>query len=178
MWFFKNIKPLQYAEKRLVSKEKIDQELPPLDYRMWDAVQTNNKQMVYRLLVMYDANIATTYEQSKSSSFSNLSKASSIDHDISQSSYRGNLQLPDSGTSSPSSVAYSDDLNEIEGGLQGCSLLHLACHTGDLGMLELLLQYGADVNAQDYYGRAPLHHCIFKGKNQFAKLLIRRYISF
>jgi Arf-GAP/coiled-coil/ANK repeat/PH domain-containing protein len=164
----------KYAEKRLVSKEKIDQELPPLDYRMWDAVQTNNKQMVYRLLVMYDANIATTYEQSKSSSFSNLSKASSIDHDISQSSYRGNLQLPDSGTSSPSSVAYSDDLNEIEGGLQGCSLLHLACHTGDLGMLELLLQYGADVNAQDYYGRAPLHHCIFKGKNQFAKLLIRR----
>jgi len=58
--------------------------------------------------------------------------------------------------------------------LQGCSLLHLACHTGDLGMLELLLQYGADVNAQDYYGRVPLHHCIFKGKNQFAKLLIRR----
>lgn len=164
----------KYAEKRLVSKEKFDPELPPLDYRMWDAVQTNNKQMVYRLLVMYDANITTTYEQSKSSTFFNLLMGSSMNHDISQSSFRGNLQLPDSETSSPSSVAYSDDFTEIEGGLQGCSLLHLACHTGDLGMLELLLQYGADVNAQDYYGRSPLHHCILKGKNQFAKLLIRR----
>lgn len=164
----------KYAEKRLVSKEKFDAELPPLEYRMWDAVQKNNKQMVYRLLVMYDANVTTTYEQSKSSSLSNFSKGIPTDYDISQNSYRGNLQLPDSGTSSPSSVAYSDDLSEIEGGLQGCSLLHLACHTGDLGMLELLLQYGADVNAQDYYGRVPLHHCIFKGKNQFAKLLIRR----
>ena len=33
--------------------------------------------------------------------------------------------------------------------LEGCSLLHLACETADIGMLKLLQQYGANVNASD-----------------------------
>ncbi|KAH9323366.1 hypothetical protein KI387_018005, partial [Taxus chinensis] len=158
----------KYAEKQLVSKERFNLELPSVDYHMWEAVQRNEKQMAYRLLVVSDANIATTYEQAKLGS-----RGDCIDHDISESNCRGSMQPSDSGTSSPSSETNWDALSELEGGLKGCSLLHLACHTGDLAMLELLLQYGADVNVQDHHGRTPLHHCISKGKNQFAKLLIR-----
>ncbi|KAL7241352.1 hypothetical protein ACSBR2_006882 [Camellia fascicularis] len=58
--------------------------------------------------------------------------------------------------------------------LQGCSLLHLACETADIGMLELLLQYGANINASDLRGQTPLHRCILGGKATFVKLLLSR----
>lgn len=57
---------------------------------------------------------------------------------------------------------------------EGCSLLHLACQTADIGMIELLLQYGANVNALDLKGRTPLHHCVLKGRHSLAKLLLSR----
>ncbi|CAA6660045.1 unnamed protein product [Spirodela intermedia] len=57
---------------------------------------------------------------------------------------------------------------------QGFSLLHLACQTADLGMAELLLQYGANVNAADLKGQTPLHHCVLEGKNDLAKLFLSR----
>lgn len=60
--------------------------------------------------------------------------------------------------------------------LDGCTLLHLACETADIGMLELLLQYGANVNAIDSRGNMPLHRCIIKGKTSYAKLLLSRWI--
>lgn len=62
--------------------------------------------------------------------------------------------------------------------LQGCSLLHLACHSGSLVMVELLLQLGADINKCDLHGRTPLQHCILKRNNVMAKFLLRRYILF
>ncbi|KAJ1443077.1 Pleckstrin-like proteiny domain [Sesbania bispinosa] len=58
--------------------------------------------------------------------------------------------------------------------LDGCTLLHLACETADIGMLELLLQYGANINATDLRGQTPLHRCILKGKSTFARLLLSR----
>nr|AFK44284.1 unknown [Lotus japonicus] len=58
--------------------------------------------------------------------------------------------------------------------LDGCTLLHLACETGDIGMLELLLQYGVNVNATDSRGQTPLHRCILKGKSILARLLLSR----
>jgi Arf-GAP with coiled-coil, ANK repeat and PH domain-containing protein len=75
----------------------------------------------------------------------------------------------DSNTSS-SKVQLMEDIQE------GSSLLHLACLTSDVGMIELLLQYGADLNAIDSRGRTPLHYCIMRGKTAAAKLLITRYI--
>jgi Arf-GAP/coiled-coil/ANK repeat/PH domain-containing protein len=62
--------------------------------------------------------------------------------------------------------------------LDGCTLLHLACETADIGMLELLLQYGANVNATDSRGQTPLDRCILKGRNTFAKLLLTRWLYF
>ncbi|GBG76896.1 hypothetical protein CBR_g23110 [Chara braunii] len=58
--------------------------------------------------------------------------------------------------------------------LRGCMLLHLACRVGDIALVELLLQYGAMVNARDAQGRTPLHHCIPCGNNTCAKLLLSR----
>ncbi|MBA0785171.1 hypothetical protein Gotri_026939 [Gossypium trilobum] len=58
--------------------------------------------------------------------------------------------------------------------LDGCTLLHLACETGDIGMIELLLQYGANINVMDSRGQTPLHRCILKGKAAVAKLLLTR----
>ncbi|XP_078433835.1 ARF GTPase-activating protein [Wolffia australiana] len=59
--------------------------------------------------------------------------------------------------------------------VQGLSLLHVACQSADLGMAELLLQYGANVNAGDLTrGLTPLHLCILEGKNELARLFLSR----
>lgn len=58
--------------------------------------------------------------------------------------------------------------------LDGCTLLHLACQTADIGMVELLLQHGAYVNAPDMRGQTSLHHSIIRGRTGIAKLLLTR----
>ncbi|KHN13825.1 ADP-ribosylation factor GTPase-activating protein AGD3 [Glycine soja] len=63
---------------------------------------------------------------------------------------------------------------QVMDNLDGCTLLHLACETADIGMVELLLQYGANVNATDSRGQTPLHRCILKGRSTFARLLLSR----
>ncbi|KAK7369602.1 hypothetical protein VNO80_11644 [Phaseolus coccineus] len=62
----------------------------------------------------------------------------------------------------------------VEDEKDGSSALHLACLTSDTGMVELLLQLGADINASDSRGRTPLHCCIIKGQTAAAKALILR----
>lgn len=66
------------------------------------------------------------------------------------------------------------EASETESCFRGWSLLHLACHSGSTLMVELLLQFGADINMRDYHGRTPLHRCISSGKNSLAKFLLRR----
>ncbi|CAN0906102.1 ADP-ribosylation factor GTPase-activating protein AGD1 [Linum grandiflorum] len=55
-----------------------------------------------------------------------------------------------------------------------CSVLHLACLNTDIGMVELLLQYGANVNAFDSKNQTPLHHCIIGKRTAIARLLLAR----
>lgn len=73
-----------------------------------------------------------------------------------------------------------EDKNEAlltdQGISEGCSLLHLACQTADIGMVELLLQYGANINVLDSNGRTPLHYCIMRGKSAIAKMLLMRLV--
>lgn len=77
------------------------------------------------------------------------------------------------------SASYLTSLNRSEDQLieeisDGCPLLHLACLTADNGMVELLLQYGANINASDSKGHTALHYCIISKRYPIAKLLLRR----
>ncbi|OMO72383.1 hypothetical protein COLO4_27644 [Corchorus olitorius] len=74
----------------------------------------------------------------------------------------------------PSACQRIKDSNDPGNCLQGCSVLHLACQCGNPVMVELLLQFGADINMRDFHGRTPLHHCISVGNNALAKHLLRR----
>ncbi|PKM82825.1 MAG: hypothetical protein CVU88_03045 [Firmicutes bacterium HGW-Firmicutes-13] len=38
--------------------------------------------------------------------------------------------------------------------------------------VNLLIQEGADINAEDEYGDTPLHHAVTLGKTRIAKILI------
>ncbi|MCI18231.1 ADP-ribosylation factor GTPase-activating protein AGD3-like, partial [Trifolium medium] len=67
----------------------------------------------------------------------------------------------------------SESENQLIEDIQdGSSVLHLACLTSDAGMVDLLLQHGADVNACDSRSWTPLHYCITRGKPAAAKVLL------
>ncbi|CAD6218586.1 unnamed protein product [Miscanthus lutarioriparius] len=86
---------------------------------------------------------------------------------------RNPLEKGSTGDSvSPAST--SARIDGLDDYVEGLSLLHLACRAADLGMVELLLQYGANVNSADSRGRTPLHHSIMKGRHVYAKLLLSR----
>ncbi|KAK4785347.1 hypothetical protein SAY86_002036 [Trapa natans] len=158
----------KYAEKLFVRKPKDQHQSIP--QQMWDAVRSNDKKAVYRLIVNSEAHVNTVLEQASSSSSLTLAKVLL-------------LQEPkevghgyNSGTDRYSTSSLN--FGSVEGlsleDLDGCTLLHLACETADIGMLELLLQYGANLNAVDCRGNMPLHRCIIKGKASNAKLLLSR----
>lgn len=126
---------------------------------IWQAVKNNDLQDVYRLVVTSDMNIVNTIfdEVDGTEAYHNFD-SNSID--INQNDPANCLQMKDP--------------REPANCLQGCSLLHLACHQGNPVMPELLLQFGADINMRDYHGRTPLHHCISMGNNSLAKFLLKR----
>lgn len=72
---------------------------------------------------------------------------------------------------------YGNEDQLIEYNPKTCSLLHLACQTADLGMVELLLQYGANINVADSKGQTPLHYCVMGGNAAVAKMLLMRCVS-
>lgn len=180
----------KYEEKCYVARAEFD--AASVACRLWDATQANNKQLVYRLLVCHDAVVNVTYEQalectklilpekhSNGHVHNHISKPQSLAAHIesSQSSLgtskkRETPQYSRVGISSGSSECNSDDFD-----LKGSTLLHLACRNGDIGMVELLLQYGAQVNVVNSWGRSPLHECTASGHSACAKLLLSRGAS-
>lgn len=149
---------------------------------MWEDVRTNNKKAVYQHIVSFNADVNAVYGQTLSNSSLTLAKAMLLQEqqttilDRSSSCIVGNLQgkIKASTMSSCSPTRTSEDRNKMDECFEGCSLLHVACQTADIGMIELLLQYGANINAPDVESRTPLHHCVLKGRHSFAKLLISR----
>ncbi|XP_043695346.1 ADP-ribosylation factor GTPase-activating protein AGD4-like isoform X2 [Telopea speciosissima] len=158
----------KYVDKLLVIRESSGPENSSFATRIWEAVRTNNLRAVYRLIVTSEFNINTIYDEVDGADLCHL-PCTPDSHDGFQT--LGKKQ-PD-----PEACDRTKDSSEPESFLQGCSLLHLACHVGDLVMLELLLQFGADINMRDFHGRTPLHYCISKGKNPYAKYLLRRGAS-
>lgn len=169
MLYFRLPEPLvfswQYAEKLFVRKPKDNQYCLLVAQQIWEAVHANDKKAVYRYIVNSDVDVNVVYEPTCSSSLTLakvmlLQEQTSHDH---SSTLAGNT-LDWSSTKE----------GQVMDNLEGCTLLHLACETADIGMVELLLQYGANVNATDSRGQTPLHRCILKGRSTFARLLLSR----
>lgn len=57
------------------------------------------------------------------------------------------------------------------------TVLHAACREGDVGMMELLLQWGSPLEAQDVFGRSPLMYAALHDKVDAIKQLLRRHAN-
>lgn len=167
----------KYADKEFVRRHSIDE--IHVAQQMWDNVTANDKQGVYSLIVASHANVNLIYGQMASGLFLNLGKAllqeqPSSPSDGSPRFFDCNSHEKVSPRESLSPASTSSHVDDLDDRYEGFSLLHLACRVADVGMVELLLQYGASVNVSDSRGQTPLHHCILKGRHQHAKLLLSR----
>jgi len=166
----------QYAEKLFVRKPKESQHLRLLAQQIWDGVRNNDKKAVYRYIVNFEADVNAVYELASSSSSLTLAKVMLLPEQTSHGQTTSHCWTGDLSSKSSESSSHVHAENEVLSmkELDGCSLLHLACEFADIGMLELLLQYGANINASDSGGQTPLHRCILKGKVSAARLLLLR----
>ncbi|CAN6218318.1 unnamed protein product [Urochloa humidicola] len=168
----------KYAEKDFVRKHNVDE--IQLAQQMWDNVSSNNKKGVYSLIVGSIADVNFSYGHTSFNSALTLGKALLLQEQPASPSngssrcFDRNPLEKDSPGDSISPASTSARIDELDDYVEGLSLLHLACRVADLGMVELLLQYGANVNSTDSRGRTPLHHCIMKGRHVYAKLLLSR----
>ncbi|XP_015071113.1 ADP-ribosylation factor GTPase-activating protein AGD3-like isoform X1 [Solanum pennellii] len=137
----------KYAEKRFIHKVKDTTRLLSVAEQLWEGVRANDKKAVYRLIVVYQADVNAVHGEEAS---------------------------PGSDSSSSFNPQSESEEHCIDEFLDGCSLLHLACQTADIGMVELLLQYGANINACDSRGQTPLHHSVMRGRTATSKLLLAR----
>lgn len=153
----------------MVIRDESLADMPARAASVWEAIQSNNVREAYRLIVVSDVSVVNTDFDSAFPVISHHHVDARESNSSSESTTR--KRRPDPATCER--IVNSDEPGNC---LQGCSLLHLACHARNLLMIELLLQFGADVNWRDFHGRTPLHHCISSRENSIAKFLLRRYI--
>ncbi|KAL8139206.1 hypothetical protein V2J09_005207 [Rumex salicifolius] len=163
----------KYSEKIFVRKLKGNQQLFSVSQQIWESVRTNNKKAVYRLLITSGADVNTVQRQTSSLTsltIARLTYQHQAFRDMSSSNSMDELSY---GAMNPLARGSNNQLRDMVC-LDGCSLLHLACQVADIGMVELLLQYGAEIDALDSKGQTPLHHSVTKGRTEIAKVLITR----
>jgi len=167
----------KYVNKEFIRNHSMDEN--QLAQQMWNSVAANDKKAAYSLIVRSRPNVNLVYGEMPSSPFLTLGKALQQEqpaspHDGSPRFFDCNSHDKISPREPLSPASTSSRTDDMEDTCEGLSLFHLACRVADVGMVELLLQYGASVNMNDSRGRTPLHHCILKGRHQHAKLLLSR----
>ncbi|KAK8979495.1 hypothetical protein V6N11_073492 [Hibiscus sabdariffa] len=150
----------KYVDKSLIIRDALQPEDSPNATNIWQAVKADNIQEVYRLIAISETNLVNT-------TFDDAISIELYHHAV-------NTHTEEKEKYRPSACQRIKDSNDPMNCLQGCSLLHLACQGGSIVMLELLLQFGADINMPDFHGRTPLHHCIAVGNFSLTKHLLRR----
>ncbi|XP_057417370.1 ADP-ribosylation factor GTPase-activating protein AGD1-like isoform X2 [Lotus japonicus] len=135
----------KYSEKIFVCRTKKDGSVLSLAQQVLESICANDMKAVYQHIVKSCADV-----KALSGNSSNVASS-------------GNLNI-----SSQSEKQLIEDMQDAS------SVLHMACLNSDVGMVELLLQHGADINACDSRGRTPLHYCIIRGNTKAAKALIIR----
>lgn len=168
----------KYEEKVFVHKTKGTQNAFSVPQHMWESVRANNKKAVYRLIVCSEADVNAMHRQPSSAKSFIMPRVRNSDEIplICDSDTGRAKSVEKTASRSLSSLTKGKD-HFREKSLDGCSLLHLACQFADVGMVELLLQYGANINAVDSRGRTPLHYCITERKSDIAKVLLMRGAS-
>ena len=164
----------QYAEKAYVRKPKENQYPHLVAQQIWDGVRSNDKKAVYRHIINSEADVNAVYKQVACGSLT-LAKVMLMQDPTGLEHKNKSSDFAERSTSS-SNLGGTSEGQPLED-LDGCTLLHLACETGDISMLELLLQCGANINAIDSRRQSALHRCIVKGRTGFAKLLLSRLDS-
>ncbi|PQQ18116.1 ADP-ribosylation factor GTPase-activating protein AGD3 [Prunus yedoensis var. nudiflora] len=141
----------KYEEKLFVRRTKNNQKFHSMEQQqLCKSVRANDKKAVYRHIISSEADVNAICGQA-------------LD-DISE----------DKPSSSNSNSLNKSEVQPLEHTPKGSSLLHLACQRADIGMVELLLQYGANVNTSDLKGQTPLHCSVIRGNTSIAKMLLMR----
>ncbi|XP_054805407.1 ADP-ribosylation factor GTPase-activating protein AGD3-like isoform X2 [Prosopis cineraria] len=153
----------KYLEKVFVNRKKKTNRVQSLAHQVWESICANDKRAVYRHIVKSDVDLNAISEQisygnTEASSSSNIGSSSKKENQLTELQPKNTENQP---------VEDRQDCSSSR-------VLHQACLTADSSMLELLLQYGADINASDSRGQTPLHCCMINGKSAAAKLLVMR----
>ncbi|XP_010444033.1 PREDICTED: ADP-ribosylation factor GTPase-activating protein AGD1 isoform X1 [Camelina sativa] len=166
----------KYSERIFVRKAIDSQHFQALFQEIWENVRANDKKSVYRHIVCSEADVNALRGQASYTVSMPLAKMMQLEAkeetlEAKFKSIEKEFQENPEGYSQSSRTGESMVREETS---NDCSLLHLACLSGDIGMVELLLQYGAKINATDSKGRTPLHHCIISRRYAIARLLLMR----
>ncbi|KZV49385.1 hypothetical protein F511_10925 [Dorcoceras hygrometricum] len=153
----------KYVRKLFINKETMSaKDLSPST--LWEAVKANNLREVYSITAASGIDVVNiTYDD-----------VIGCEMNLGEPSPQQSFHHFEKKELDPATCEKINSSNDPGNCLQGCSLLHLACNVGNLVMLELLLQLGAEINKCDFHGRTPLLHCILTGNNELAKHLLRR----
>jgi len=78
----------------------------------------------------------------------------------------------------PNFVGFGDKVVEVHTrGLLGVTPLHIAAIRGDVHIIGLLLDAGADIDARGEYGHTPLQDAVGQGHVEAVRLLLQRGAS-